>query len=289
MKWGENYVSAEAESALAGAVSAGGGGLDSRFAGHTALITGGASGIGRAAALRFAAEGAFVVVADIGDSAGEALAAELGAERARFVHCDVSSEEETARCVATAVEFTGRLDILMNNAGIYDPVSRLDLIDVDAARRLFEVLLLGPMLMTRHALAPMRVQKRGVVINTASVTGIAASGVAAVYGPLKAALIHWSRCLAVELAPHGIRVNAISPGGIATAMVLDALAVDPSDAEGLATVEAMMARAQPLQRAGRPADVAAAAVFLASEDASWVTGHNLVVDGGWTAAPVRSA
>jgi NAD(P)-dependent dehydrogenase (short-subunit alcohol dehydrogenase family) len=262
--------------------------MTSRFADQTVLITGGASGIGKAAALRFAAGGAFVVVADINDAAGEALAGELGAAQARFVHCDVSSEPETARCVATALELTGRLDVLMNNAGVYDPVSRLDLVDADAARRLFDVLLLGPMLMTRHALAPMQMQKRGVVINTASVTGIAASGVAAVYGPLKAALIHWSRCLAVELAPHRIRVNAISPGGIATAMVLDAFSVDPSDTEGLATIEAMMATAQPLQRAGRPDDVAAAAAFLASEDAGWVTGHNLVVDGGWTAAPVSS-
>jgi NAD(P)-dependent dehydrogenase (short-subunit alcohol dehydrogenase family) len=263
--------------------------MTSRFAGHTVLVTGGASGIGRAAVLRFASEGAFVVVADISDSAGEALVAELGAERARFVHCDVSSDKETASCVATAIELTGRLDVLMNNAGIYDPVSQLDRIEVEAARRLFGVLLLGPMLMTRHALAPMRMQKRGVVINTASVTGIAASGVAEVYGPLKAALIHWSRCLAVELAPDGIRVNALSPGGIATAMVLKALEVDSSDEEGMATIDTMMAAAQPLQRAGQPEDLAAAAAFLASDDASWITGHNLVVDGGWTAAPVRAA
>lgn len=251
-----------------------------RLEGKVALVTGGASGIGRASTLRFCAEGARVVMADYNEASGDetlALAEKAGvANRVRFVRTDVSAEEDVAEAVARTVDEFGRLDVVFNNAGVGGAFGTITDIHVEDWDYTFAVLVRGVFLGTKHAARVMRDQGGGgAIVNTASVAGLSGGGGPQAYSAAKAAVINFTRTTAVELAPQRIRVNAICPGVILTPLL------HRGREEKMAHV---IDSVQPWPDGGRPEDIAAAALYLASDEARFVTGEALVVDGGLTAA-----
>lgn len=251
-----------------------------RLAGKVALITGGASGIGEATVRRFVAEGACVVIADIQDDRGRTLAAELGA-RAAYVHTDVSREADVSGVIAETVARFGRLDCLFNNAGYGGVMGPIETTPVAGFDETLGVLLRGVFLGMKHAAPVMKRQGGGAIISTASVAGLRAGNGPHVYSAAKAAVIHLTRSVAMELGEAGVRVNCICPGGIATPIFGKALGLSAEQAEGtLPLIKSVLEHAQPIQRPGMPDDIAHAALWLASDEASFVNGHALVVDGG---------
>lgn len=253
-----------------------------RLEGRVALITGATSGIGAATARRFVADGASVVVSGRSAERGAALVRELG-ERARFIAADVTREDQLVELVDAAHAWHGRLDVLFNNAGETSvPGSLLDL-DAAALRVEMDTLFGSVVLATRQAARVMR-GRGGLILNCGSSAGHRAGSQSAVYSALKAAVSHFSRCTALELGEFGIRVNTISPGAIVTPIFLKPLNLpDERQAVGLEALREVFGQALPARRAGEPADVAAVAAFLASDDGSYVTGQDWVVDGGLTA------
>jgi NAD(P)-dependent dehydrogenase (short-subunit alcohol dehydrogenase family) len=232
-----------------------------------------------------------VVLADLDADRGHALAAALG-EAAAFVTTDVSREDDVAAMIQAAIERFGRLDCLFNNAGLGGVSGPIDQTDLgDAYQRTVGVLLTGPILGMKHAAPILRAQGSGSIISTASVAGTAGGMGPHVYSALKAAVINLTRSVALELAPHGVRVNAICPGGIATNIFAPGFARAGMAAGENADVAELMrpalARMQPIPRAGEPADIAAMALFLASDESSFVSGQAFVVDGALTAGKVR--
>jgi len=251
-----------------------------RLSGKVAVITGGASGMGRATALRFLEEGASVVVADLNDATGKEFlesASQAGyAARVRFARTDVAEEADVASMIDLAVRDFGRLDVVFNNAGIggaFGPVTNLEVEDWDFT---FAVLVRGVFLGIKHGARAMKRQgSGGSIINTASVAGLSGGSGPLCYSAAKAAVVNLTRAAAVELAPDKIRVNAICPGGILTPLV------------HRGSPDALRPRLQAMQpwpEAGEGEHIAGAALFLASDDARFVTGEPLVVDGGLTAA-----
>ncbi len=252
-----------------------------RLAEKVAVITGGASGMGKSTVMRFLEEGARVVVADFNADTGAevlALAAEQGfAENVRFIKTDVASEADIEAMLALAVEAFGRLDIVFNNAGVGGAIGPLTETTVEAWDYTMDVLAKGVFLGMKHAARMLRAQgEGGVIINTASIAGLSGDGGPMVYSAAKAAVISLSKSAAVELAPDRIRVNAICPGFIATPLAAVGQPVDK--------VSARYAAAQPWPECGVGEHIAGAALFLASEDSRFVTGEALLVDGGLTAA-----
>lgn len=253
-----------------------------RLHGKVAVITGGASGIGESAVRRFVAEGARVVIADVQDAQGTALAAELG-DAVVFVHTDVSREEDVKGAIDTAVERFGRLDCLVNNAGVTGALASVEGVEAASWDRTQAILVNGPMYGIKHAAPVMKRQRSGSIINIASLAALRNG-----YGPLgysvaKAAVAHLTRCTAADLGEYNVRVNAISPGAIVTPLAGAGMGVSREEILArLPLQEKMYARAQPIPRAGKPEDIAAAMLFLASDDASFVNGHDLVIDGGIT-------
>jgi NAD(P)-dependent dehydrogenase (short-subunit alcohol dehydrogenase family) len=254
-----------------------------RLAGKVAVITGATSGIGEATARRFAAEGAKVVLAGRTEAKGEALAAELG-EAAIFQRTDVMREAEIAALIDAAVARFGRLDCLFNNAGAPTP-GTLETVtepDFDFAMRL----LVGSVVFgLKHAARVMKPRGGGSIINNASIAAHRTGQGKYLYSPAKAAVAHLTRVAGVELGPFGIRVNAISPGAIATPIFWggSSRAQTLSDEENerkMAKLQRNLAQATPLPRSGLADDIASAAVFLASDEGSFVNCHDLVVDGG---------
>ncbi len=240
-----------------------------------AIVTGGAGGIGRATAQRFVAEGARVVIADIDAERGAEAAAALG-DVAAFHQTDIANAGDVDALVAFTVERFGGLHVMFNNAGISSSSRRFlddDLRDFD---RVIAVNLLGVMLGSQRAARHMAGHGGGSIINITSIGGINAGPGLMTYRASKAAVIHLSRSIAIDLAEHGIRVNCIAPAHIATAINANY------------DVSQIIRLMQPLQRAGTPDDVANAVVFLASDRAAQITGVVLPVDGGTTAgAPAR--
>ncbi|WP_319456024.1 MULTISPECIES: SDR family oxidoreductase [unclassified Mycobacterium] len=251
-----------------------------RLKDRVAVITGGASGIGFASALRFLQEDAAVVIADYNAATGEAaesLARRQGFHRVDFIRTDVSKEADVEAMIARAVDHFGGVDIVFNNAGITGAIGPLTETTVEDWDFTFDIIVKGVFLGIKHAARVMRARGTGgVIINTSSIGGFSGDAGPLAYSAAKAAVINLTRSAAVELAPDRIRVNAICPGFIATP-----LAAGGAD---ISTVEGEFATKQPWPEAGLGDHVAGAALFLASDDATFVTGESLVVDGGLLAS-----
>jgi len=253
-----------------------------KLEGRVALITGGTGGIGAGTVRRFVAEGAWVVASGRSPERGAELVRELG-DHVRFIAADVTRPEQIDALVDETVAWRGRLDVLFNNAGETQAPASLLALEPATLRAETDTLFTSVVLATRKAALAMR-EHGGVILNCSSTAAHRAGSQSAVYSALKAAVSHFTRCAALELAEHRIRVNAISPGAIVTPMFLKALAVPAGrESEALDLLRQVFAGALPAGRAGDPADIAAAAAFLASDEGSYVTGQDWVVDGGLTA------
>jgi NAD(P)-dependent dehydrogenase (short-subunit alcohol dehydrogenase family) len=250
-----------------------------RLDGKVAIITGGASGIGEGTARLFVAEGARVVIADIQDDRGEGLAHELG-DAAVYQRTDVSVEDDVKGAVAAATKTFGRLDVIFNNAGFLGATGPIEEIPADEFDRTMHVLLRGVFFGMKHAAPVMKAQGGGSIISTASIAGIEAGDGPHVYSTAKAAVIHLTKSVALELAEHSVRVNAICPGAIVTPLVLGGVTATPRQEEA---VKEQFVKFQPIPHTGVPEDIARAALWLASDESAFVTGQAIVVDGGATA------
>ncbi len=252
--------------------------MSERLAGKVAVITGAASGIGEATAMRFVEEGARVVIADVQAQSGAAVAERLG-EAARFIECDVTDEGRVADAIDLAVETWGKLDCMFNNAGVIGAVGPLVDTTAEAWNRTMAVLLNSAFFGIKHAARVMIPARSGVILSTSSVAGVVAGLGPHAYTVAKTGILALTRSAATELGHHGIRVNAIAPGTIPTAMTATALTGDAAAID----VAAEYARTtNPLGVASAPIDIANAALYLASDEARFVTGHTLVVDAGRT-------
>ncbi|MEE9608187.1 MAG: glucose 1-dehydrogenase [Myxococcota bacterium] len=242
--------------------------------GKSALLTGAASGIGRASALAFAREGARVIVADADEAGGQQTASAIGESggEARFVRVDVGVEGEVEAMVRLAVEAYGRLDCALNNAGILGAGGPLQDIALPDWSRTLAVNLTGVFLCMKHELRVMQGQGSGAIVNVSSGAGLVATPGLAPYCATKHGILGLTKTAAVENARTGVRVNAICPGSIDTPMLQGAMAADPR-------VKKMILAGQPGGRLGTPEEVAEAAVFLCSDRASFVTGESMLVDG----------
>jgi NAD(P)-dependent dehydrogenase (short-subunit alcohol dehydrogenase family) len=245
-----------------------------RLSGKVALISGGASGMGRSEAVIFAKEGAKVVVADVLEAEGRKVADSLGGA-GRFVRLDVTSEAAWQEGVAAALSHFGKLDILVNNAGIsgsFDP----DTLSTSAWDRLMDVNAKGVFLGMKHAIPLMEKAGGGAIVNISSVSGfVGQSGIHMAYNASKGAVRLMTKSAAVQYARKGIRVNSVHPG-VLPAMRSSKATADPAFRE-------KMLAGVPMRREGRVEEVAYAVLFLASDEASYITGTELVVDGGWLA------
>jgi NAD(P)-dependent dehydrogenase (short-subunit alcohol dehydrogenase family) len=253
-----------------------------RLEGKVAVVTGGASGIGAATVRRFIEEGARVVIADLQGEVAESLAEELGPNAVGF-RCNVVHEEEVAAAVNDAVLRWGRLDILFNNAGFGGISGRIEQTTVDEYDVTMNVLLRSVFLGTKHAAPHMRKAGSGSIINTASGCAFEAGIGNQLYSVAKAGVVMMTKTAALELAEHGVRVNAVCPGYITTPLA----AGRPIGTNSPERVEVGLERlrqsnrdAQPVPRAGEPVDIANMVVFLASDESTFVTGQAMVVDGG---------
>ena len=247
-----------------------------RLEGKVALISGAARGQGETEARLFAQEGASVVLGDVLESEGEAAAAairESGGD-ARFVALDVTSEDAWVSAVRFTVETFGRLDVLVNNAAIYARTLIVDT-DIEEWRRIMDVNTTGVFLGTKHAVPAMRESGGGSIVNISSTAGLIGGGSGSAYGTSKGGVRLFTKYTAIQHAPDGIRANSIHPGPIDTDMIADNLSTPEGRADSLSRI--------PLGRIGAVMDVAYGALFLASDESSFVTGSELVIDGGMTA------
>lgn len=252
-----------------------------RLGGKRALITGGGTGIGRATAHLFAREGAQVMVSGRRRSELEETVRLIEEDRghAALVQGDVSRPEDAERMVAETIEAFGGLDVLVNNAGIIVRGASVTSVSIEDWNRVIDIDLSGVFLVSRFALRHMVPAGRGgAIVNVSSVSGLLGDPNAAPYNAAKGGVNLLTKSMALDYAPHRIRVNAVCPGRVATPMPMSRL--KPGD--DWETALAQWGRNIPLGRVGRPEDVAHAILFLASEEASWITGTTLVVDGGAT-------
>ena len=248
-----------------------------RLAGKSAIVTGGAGGIGRATSLALAAEGARVAVVDLKQEAAEAVAAEIraaGGEAIAF-GADVSAEPDVERVVAAAAAEFGGIDIAFNNAGIIRRTTAVET-TVEEWDRVFGVNVRGIFLMCKHVVPIMAEKGAGSIINTGSGWGLKGGGQAISYCASKGAVVNMTRALAIDHGPQGIRVNSVNPGDVNTGMLRDE-ARQLGQETGSFLAEAAD---RPLRRMGEPEEIAAAVVWLASDESSYVTGSAMVVDGG---------
>ena len=239
------------------------------LAGRVCIVTGGAQGIGEACVRRFAREGAQVVIADIDDARGAALAAELGGV---YLHCDVGNKPQVDALVAHAMAAHGRIDVLVNNAGIFKAADFLDMTeaDFDAVLR---VNLKGAFLMGQAVAREMARAGKGSIVNMSSVNGVLAIPTIAGYNVSKGGINQLTRVMALSLADKGIRVNAVAPGTIATELAAQAVLTSEE-------AKARIMSRTPMRRLGEPSEIADTVAYLASDAASYITGEIVVVDGG---------
>ncbi len=242
-----------------------------QLAGKVAIVTGGAGGIGQATGALLAAEGARVVIADIDEERGQEVAAQIG-EAAAFKRTDVSDTDQMQGLVDFAVDRFGGLDIMFNNAGIGSPLKRFLPDDLEDFSRIMNVNLFGVIIGAQRAGRYMKDHGGGSIINNASIAAINAGTGMISYRAAKAAVAHATKCMAIDLAPYGIRVNCLTPAHIRT---------------GITTYEMgpVLRYMQPLERVAQPEDVANAVVFLSSDRAAQITGIVMPIDGGTTAGP----
>lgn len=252
-----------------------------RLDGKVCIITGATSGIGRRTAEVFVAEGAKVVIAGRREAEGHAVAAALGTA-CDFVRTDVTDEAQVRALIEFTVAKHGRVDCLFNNAGGPAPQGGIESIPADGFDAAIATLLRSVVFGMKHVAPVMARQRSGSIINNGSVAGhLAGLSSSLIYSAAKAAVIHLTRCVAMQLGEQGVRVNSVSPGGIATGMFGKVAGLPAEQAERTAELaKGALAAMQPIPRAGLPDDVAQAAVFLASDDSTFVNGHDLVVDGG---------
>jgi len=254
-----------------------------RLNGKIAVITGATSGIGLRTAEIFVDEGAKIVIAGRRAPEGEALAKKLGVSCV-FRQTDVTQEDQMRALIGAAIDNFGRIDCLFNNAGGPAQTGGIEGLEVARFDAAMATLVRSVMLGMKHAAPHMRKQGFGSIINKGSIAGrLAGFSSSIVYGAAKAAVIHLTKCVAMELGESGIRVNSISPGAIATGIFGKALGLSVEAAEKTPDVmREIYKTAQPIQRAGLPEDIAHAAVFLASDESTFINGHDLVVDGAIT-------
>ena len=250
------------------------GGVNFALAGKVTVVTGAAQGIGAACAERFAAEGAPVALWDVDDARGQALAQQLQARghTALYLHCDVSCAAEVQAALAATLATYGRIDVLVNNAGIFKAAEFLDVTEADWDA-VIAVNLKGAFLVGQACARVMAAQGAGAIVNMSSVNGLMAIPTIASYNASKGGLDQLTRAMALALAERGVRVNAVAPGTIATELA----------AQAVLTSEAAKARIlsrTPLGRLGEPAEVADVVAFLASDAASYLTGQVVYADGG---------
>jgi NAD(P)-dependent dehydrogenase (short-subunit alcohol dehydrogenase family) len=249
-----------------------------RLEGKVALITGGTRGIGRRAVERFCEQGAAVCFTGRNEGYGRELAERSGAH---FIPADVADSTDTERSFSEVLDRHGRLDILVNNAGDPGPVGRIENVDLADFDRTMAIHVRGTFAHIRAAAPVMRAQKSGSIVNIASVAGHRTGALSAVYSAAKAAVLHLTRCAAMELGEDNVRVNSVSPGVIATGIHAKAIGIEDERADRIAELmPAHIARLQAVPRAGMPDDVAEALIWLASDEARFVNGSDLVVDGG---------
>jgi NAD(P)-dependent dehydrogenase (short-subunit alcohol dehydrogenase family) len=248
------------------------------FVGKTALVTGGASGIGRGVALAFAQAGAQVVVADIDVEGGEATVRQIrqAGSRALFVRTDVAWAQDVEALLAATVQTFGRLDCAFNNAGVELETQRLAESDEDLFDRMMAINVKGVWLCMKHEIRQMLAQGGGAIVNAASVAGLVGAPKHSIYAASKHAVVGLTKSAAAEYGRKGIRINDVCPGVIRTAMLDRAI-------EREAGSEEAMVRMHPIGRLGEIEDVAAAVLWLCSDAAGFVTGHSLAVDGAMTA------
>ena len=248
--------------------------------GKVALITGAAGGIGRATSKLFIEEGAKVVMADIWDEMGEKTAKGLG-QNAVYIHSDVSQESDIKNAINLAVEKFGSLDIVFSNAGNPGPGGAIEDVPTDEFDKTVAIHLRAAFLFMKHSIPIMKKQGSGCFLTTSSVAGFQQGMGSLPYSLSKAGIIQLTRIAAVELGIFGIRANAIAPGGIATGIFGQGMGISRNGAEKMAELmKGVLAEGQAIRRAGLPEDIANAALFLASDSSSFITGETLKVDGG---------
>ena len=249
-----------------------------RLDGKVALITGGARGMGKSHVRHFVAEGARVVFGDVLDDKGAKVAAGLPGESCRYIHHDVTSEAGWAAAVAAAVDTFGRLDVLVNNAGVlkFAPIADMPL---DDFRRILEVNAVGCWLGMKAVIGPMKAAGGGSIINISSIEGFTGAAGLSAYSASKFAIRGMTKVAAREFGQFGIRVNSVHPGGVITSMILSqAEAADTMDPEAFL-------KAMPLSRFAEPAEISRLVAFLASDESSYSTGSEFIADGGLLSGP----
>ncbi|GAA1036001.1 SDR family oxidoreductase [Virgisporangium ochraceum] len=249
-----------------------------RLDGKVALITGGARGMGKAHARHFVAEGARVVIGDVLDEKGEYVAGKLGPDLCRYVHHDVTSEEQWAAAVAATVDAFGRIDVLVNNAGILTNATIADMPLADF-RRVLDVNLVGCWLGVKAVIAPMTAAGGGSIVNVSSIEGFAGAAGLSAYSAAKFGIRGVTRAAAQELGKVGIRVNSVHPGGVMTRMVMET-------AQSFSSVDPVQfINSMPIPRFAEPVEISRLVAFLASDEASYSTGSEFVADGGILSGP----
>lgn len=253
-----------------------------RFAGKIAVVTGAASGIGKATVLKLASEGAHVFAADIDETGGRALAAASNG-KITFVRCDVTKPSDIEALMNAAAAKAGGIDILFNNAAAGGDRAPIDEITPEGWDWTMNLVLKSVAMGIRYAATHMKGRKGASIINTASVAALGAGYSPTAYAVAKAGVLHLSKVAATDLARYGIRVNAICPGFINTNIFTSSLDVpDENKDMAKAIIAGMSESAQPVARGGQPEDIANAVVYLASEESSFMTGTHMLVDGGLT-------
>jgi 3alpha(or 20beta)-hydroxysteroid dehydrogenase len=249
-----------------------------RLDGKVALITGGARGMGKSHARYFVAEGARVVIGDVLDERGEAVAAKLGPDACRYVHHDVTSETEWAAAVRATLDAFGGLDILVNNAGVLAPATIAEM-PLAEFRRVLDVNLVGCWLGIKSVIEPMTAAGGGSIVNISSIEGFAGAAGLSAYSASKFAIRGVTRAAAQELGQFGIRVNSVHPGGVMTRMAIES-------AQSFTHVDPMQfVKNMPISRFADPIEISRLVAFLASDDASYSTGAEFVADGGILSGP----